>query len=111
MGLLNPKKKRRKPLRSYTTMHCVAARNQVGYCRGLCTPIDGVGPCGRVAPHALIGRTQTALVDHGAITERGTFTVPKAFQGGKHRGGAVGSTMGFSYAAQVVEVGTSHSLL
>ncbi len=47
---------------------------------------------------------QTALIDHGAITERGTFTVPKAFQGGKHRGGAVGSTMGFSYAAQVVEV-------
>ncbi|MBZ0218274.1 MAG: molybdopterin-dependent oxidoreductase, partial [Fimbriimonadaceae bacterium] len=47
---------------------------------------------------------QAALVDHGAITERGTFTVPKAFQGGKHRGGAVGSTMGFSYAAQVVEV-------
>lgn len=47
---------------------------------------------------------QTALIDHGAITERGTFTVPKEFQGGKHRGGAVGSTMGFSYAAQVVEV-------
>jgi len=47
---------------------------------------------------------QAALIDHGAITERGTFTVPKAFQGGKHRGGAVGSTMGFSYAAQVVEV-------
>lgn len=47
---------------------------------------------------------QEALKDHGAITERGTFTVPKAFQGGKHRGGAVGSTMGFSYAAQVVEV-------
>ena len=47
---------------------------------------------------------QAALINHGAITERGTFTVPKAFQGGKHRGGAVGSTMGFSYAAQVVEV-------
>ncbi|MCB1366210.1 MAG: 4-hydroxybenzoyl-CoA reductase subunit alpha, partial [Rhodobacteraceae bacterium] len=47
---------------------------------------------------------QTALIDHGAITERGTFTVPKSFQGGKHRGGAVGSTMGFSYASQVVEV-------
>jgi len=47
---------------------------------------------------------KAALVDHGTITERGTFTVPKQFQGGKHRGGAVGSTMGFSYAAQVVEV-------
>ena len=45
-----------------------------------------------------------ALVDAGAITVKGTFTCPPEFQGGKHRGGAVGSTMGFSYAAQVVEV-------
>ena len=45
-----------------------------------------------------------ALVDEGAITVKGTFTTPVDAQGGKHRGGAVGSTMGFSYAAQVVEV-------
>ena len=45
-----------------------------------------------------------ALVDRGAITVSGTFTCPPDFHGGKHRGGAVGSTMGFSYAAQVVEV-------
>jgi len=45
-----------------------------------------------------------ALVDEGAITVKGSFTCPEEFQGGKHRGGAVGSTMGFSYAAQVVEV-------
>ena len=45
-----------------------------------------------------------ALVDEGAITVKGTFTTPPDAQGGKHRGGAVGSTMGFSYAAQVVEV-------
>jgi 4-hydroxybenzoyl-CoA reductase subunit alpha len=47
---------------------------------------------------------QAALVDVGAITVKGTFTCPPEFQGGKRRGGAVGSTMGFSYAAQVVEV-------
>jgi 4-hydroxybenzoyl-CoA reductase subunit alpha len=45
-----------------------------------------------------------ALVDRGPITVSGTFTCPPQAQGGKHRGGAVGSTMGFSYAAQVVEV-------
>ncbi len=45
-----------------------------------------------------------ALVDEGAITVKGAFTCPPEAQGGKHRGGAVGSTMGFSYAAQVVEV-------
>jgi 4-hydroxybenzoyl-CoA reductase subunit alpha len=47
---------------------------------------------------------KAALVDRGPITVSGTFTCPPEFQGGKHRGGAVGSTMGFSYAAQVVEV-------
>ena len=48
--------------------------------------------------------TKAALVDTGTLTIKGTFTCPVEFQGGKHRGGAVGSTMGFSYAAQVVEV-------
>ncbi len=47
---------------------------------------------------------RAALVDEGAITVKGSFTCPPEFQGGKHRGGAVGSTMGFSYAAQVAEV-------
>lgn len=47
---------------------------------------------------------KAALVDVGPITVKGTFTCPPEAQGGKHRGGAVGSTMGFSYAAQVVEV-------
>jgi 4-hydroxybenzoyl-CoA reductase subunit alpha len=45
-----------------------------------------------------------ALVDTGTITVKGTFTVPTEFQGGKHRGAAVGSTMGFSYGAVAVEV-------
>ena len=47
---------------------------------------------------------KAALVDEGTITLKGAFTCPGEFQGGGHRGGAVGSTMGFSYAAQVVEV-------
>jgi 4-hydroxybenzoyl-CoA reductase subunit alpha len=47
---------------------------------------------------------KAALVDEGAINVKGTFACPPEAQGGKHRGGAVGATMGFSYAAQVVEV-------
>jgi 4-hydroxybenzoyl-CoA reductase subunit alpha len=47
---------------------------------------------------------KAALIDEGTITCKGTFTCLPESQGGKHRGGAVGSTMGFSYAAQVVEV-------
>lgn len=45
-----------------------------------------------------------ALAREGTITVKGTFSTPIEAQGGKHRGGAVGSTMGFSYAAQVAEV-------
>ena len=46
-----------------------------------------------------------ALKDEGTITAKGTFSTPKEAQGGrKYRGSAVGPTMGFSYAAQVVEV-------
>ncbi len=47
---------------------------------------------------------KAALVDRGAITVSGTFTTPVEAQGGKHKGGAVGATMGFSYGAQVVEI-------
>src|SRR5262249_23555418 len=46
---------------------------------------------------------KAALVGRGPITVAGTFSCPPEAQGGKHRGGAVGSTMGFSYAAHVVE--------
>ena len=45
-----------------------------------------------------------ALVDSGTITVKGTFTVPREFQGGKYRGAAVGPSMGYSYSATVAEV-------
>ncbi len=45
-----------------------------------------------------------ALIDTGTITVKGTFTCPKEFQGDKAiRGSAIGASMGFSYAALVVE--------
>ncbi len=46
-----------------------------------------------------------ALEDEGTITVKGTYSTPAQAQGGrKYRGATVGSTPGFSYAAQVVEV-------
>ena len=45
-----------------------------------------------------------ALVDTGTLIVKGTWSTPPETQGGKFRGAAVGSTAGFSYAAQVVEV-------
>ncbi|HEX2389807.1 MAG TPA: 4-hydroxybenzoyl-CoA reductase subunit alpha, partial [Casimicrobiaceae bacterium] len=45
-----------------------------------------------------------ALADSGTVTVKGTWSTPPETQGGRFRGAAVGSTAGFSYAAQVVEV-------
>jgi 4-hydroxybenzoyl-CoA reductase subunit alpha len=47
---------------------------------------------------------RATLAEHGVVTVAGTFTVPIKYQGGGHRGAAVGATMAFSYAAQAVEV-------
>ena len=62
-----------------------------------------IGDDGPGLPFAEVARAALAR-EGGAITAKGSFTCPVEFQGGKHKGGAVGSTMGFSYAAQVVEV-------
>jgi 4-hydroxybenzoyl-CoA reductase subunit alpha len=51
-----------------------------------------------------IAAVRATMVDSGAITVKGTFTCPIEFQGDKKiRGSAIGATMGFCYAAQVVE--------
>ena len=47
---------------------------------------------------------EAALADSGALNVKGVWSTPKETQGGTFRGAAVGSTAGFSYAAQVVEV-------
>lgn len=47
---------------------------------------------------------KAALVDTGPITVKGIFTCPPEFMGSKAiRASAIGATMGFCYAAQVVE--------
>ncbi|CAA7617009.1 4-hydroxybenzoyl-CoA reductase subunit alpha [Candidatus Terasakiella magnetica] len=47
---------------------------------------------------------KAAMIDSGTITVKGTFTCPIEYQGDKKiRGSAIGATMGFCYAAQVVE--------
>jgi len=47
---------------------------------------------------------QAALVDEGTLTVKGSWSTPPETQGGKYRGAAVGSSAGFSYAAQVAQV-------
>ncbi len=46
-----------------------------------------------------------ALKDTGTITVKGNYnTIPESWGGRKYRGAAIGGSMGYSYAAQVVEV-------
>jgi len=45
-----------------------------------------------------------ALTESGTLTIKGTFTVPREYQGGKYRGAGVGPSMAYSYSATVAEV-------
>ena len=47
---------------------------------------------------------RAALADSGTLMVKGTWSTPQETQGGRFRGAAVGSTAGFSYSAQVIEV-------
>lgn len=63
--------------------------------------------CAVVGTDKVLGFAQVveaALVDSGTLTVKGVWSTPPETQGGTFRGAAVGSTAGFSYAAQVVEV-------
>ena len=46
----------------YTHLGCPLTKSQSLWCHALCTPKEGVGMCGRVAPHALIGATGEAIL-------------------------------------------------
>ncbi len=58
--LFAPVKRSLPPFRYIT---CPANGHQVSWCRGLCRPIKGIGYCGRVAPHAMVDRTQRAIAE------------------------------------------------
>ena len=45
---------------------CPQTKNRTPWCFALCQPVDGLGECGRIAPHALMGRTLNALAAYKA---------------------------------------------
>ena len=63
MGLLNARPGPNKPLPLFRVLRCPLEGHQVSMCRGLCQPLAGQGICGRLAPHAMKGRTQLAMAD------------------------------------------------
>ncbi len=55
-----PMHERNLPL--YTVLPCRAAgRHQVGWCFRMCKPVDGIGLCGRLAPHSIKGQAIQAM--------------------------------------------------
>ena len=75
------RRRRRKPLTSNARRlrGCPLTRNLSGWCHGYCAPHEGKGLCGRVAPHALVGRTQVAIIKQqtGVSVQQG-YAVPLA---------------------------------
>ncbi len=61
MALLRRAQRPRRRLPQYTTLRCVVAGHQVTWCKGLCAPVEGLGACGRLAPHSLKSHTQLAI--------------------------------------------------
>ncbi len=55
-------------LPAYRSLACPYNGRQVSFCRGLCAPIAGRGTCGRLAPHAMLGRTQLAIARYNALS-------------------------------------------
>lgn len=48
---------------------CPRTRSRTNWCYRMCVPHDGTGDCGRLAPHAFLGRTQTAILRHKVRAE------------------------------------------
>lgn len=64
MPLLRPEGQRNRsdrPLPEYLTLACPKYGHRNTWCRLMCTPIGDRGDCGRLAPHAMIGKTQAAI--------------------------------------------------
>jgi hypothetical protein len=64
MPLLHPKQDRNpsgRRLPEFLTLACPRYGHRITWCRQICTPIGNKGDCGRLAPHAMIGKTQAAI--------------------------------------------------
>ena len=54
----------------YTCLGCPLTKSHSLWCHRLCVPKDGIGFCGRVAPHGVVSRTQIAILKHKVKRQR-----------------------------------------
>jgi hypothetical protein len=57
-------KREKRGVPEYTVLGCPLTKSHALWCHGLCVPEDGIGLCGRIAPHTVTGRTQMAILKH-----------------------------------------------
>lgn len=57
-------KRTRSRVPEYTCLGCPLTKSHSLWCHRLCVPKAGLGTCGRVAPHAVMGRTAEAILKH-----------------------------------------------
>ncbi len=55
-------KRERTRVPEYTCLGCPMTKSHSLWCHRLCVPKDSIGMCGRVAPHAVVGRTAEAIL-------------------------------------------------
>jgi len=48
----------------YRCLGCPLTKSRTQWCYRICVPVEGIGTCGRIAPHSLMGRTQEAILRH-----------------------------------------------
>jgi hypothetical protein len=56
--------RRSRPHRTGTfrgTWGCPLTKSRTNWCYRMCVPVNGLGVCGRIAPHTLRGRTDLAI--------------------------------------------------
>lgn len=54
-----------KGLKEYTYLGCNMTRNNTAWCYRICLPDEnGIGRCGRIAPHSLKSAIQLAIMKH-----------------------------------------------
>jgi len=56
--------RRRARVPDYTVRGCPLTKSKSLWCHALCVPKDGIGVCGRIAPHTVQGRTQMAILKY-----------------------------------------------
>ena len=64
MAKLRTVKRTRSKPPAYTVLGCPLTKSRTQWCFHLCVPVEGIGPCGRIAPHSLLGPTREAILAH-----------------------------------------------